>query len=283
MRMSQLIGTLFVAGFIGACTPGGDTPASSTSAPDNSPGKQTAEASSSAKSKKPLKNTVDTQAYYRDAAINARNDGDYQTAVFYWAKAFEEDPKDVDIALLYARDLRYAGGTGAAIQVLQHASTLSSNPRIQEEMGKALIAAGRVNDAVVSLEKSAAQDPSNWRVYSTLGIARDQLQDYDGAKKDYEQALSLSPNNLAVLNNFALSRAMAGDLDGADTLISQAASSPGANMQIRQNKALILSMSGRFEEAQQIALADLPPALAEQNLELYREMLSEPDRWKRLQ
>ena len=279
MRLSHILSTLFVAGALGACTPGADTPASSTSAANSTSGEQ----SGQAKTTSSLKKTFDPKAYFRDVAINARNDGDYQTAVFYWAKAYEADPKNTDVALLYARDLRYSGGTQVAIQVLKHASSISSSPRIKEEMGKALIAEGRLDEAITVLEQSASADPTNWRVYSSLGIARDQMQDYEGSKKAYERALALSPGNLAVLNNYALSRATAGDIEAAEQMISKAAAAPGANMQIRQNRVLILSMSGRFEEAQRIASADLPPAFAEQNIDIYREMLAEQDRWKRLQ
>jgi Flp pilus assembly protein TadD len=43
----------------------------------------------------------------------------------------------------------------------------------------------------------------------------------------------------------------------------------------RQNLALVLGLQGRFDEAEAMARADLPPAEAAENVGLLRQMLAE--------
>ncbi len=49
---------------------------------------------------------------------------------------------------------------------------------------------------------------------------------------------------------------------------------------MRQNLALVVGLQGRFQEAERIAQADLPPDEAAANVTYLRQMLSQPNSWK---
>jgi Flp pilus assembly protein TadD len=96
----------------------------------------------------------------------------------------------------------------------------------------------------------------------------------------YQAALVLAPGDTAILSNYGLSVGMAGDLPRAETLLRQAVQNPVAPAQARQNLALIVGLQGRFNESEQLASRDLPPAVAAENVAYLRRMLNGGDsRW----
>ena len=56
----------------------------------------------------------------------------------------------------------------------------------------------------------------------------------------------------------------------------------GADSRVRQNLALAVGLSGRFDEAEKIAVAELPPDEAAQNIAYLRQMLGERNDWEKL-
>jgi Flp pilus assembly protein TadD len=51
---------------------------------------------------------------------------------------------------------------------------------------------------------------------------------------------------------------------------------------VRQNLALVVGLQGRFDEARQIASADLPPDQVEANMAYLQKMLAQPNTWQQL-
>jgi Flp pilus assembly protein TadD len=64
--------------------------------------------------------------------------------------------------------------------------------------------------------------------------------------------------------------------------LRRAAARPGADRRVRQNLALVVGLQGRFEEAEEIARSDLPPDEAAANVGYLREMLAQPNNWKKI-
>ena len=65
--------------------------------------------------------------------------------------------------------------------------------------------------------------------------------------------------------------------------LSRRAGAKGSNdPRVRQNLALVVGLQGRFEEAQTIARADLPPDEAAANVAYLRQMMSQPNNWSKL-
>src|SRR5205085_4990159 len=109
-----------------------------------------------------------------------------------------------------------------------------------------------------------------------------QMGRHDEARRYYETALKIVPEEASVLSNLGLSYALAKDLAKAEATLRRAAARPNAEPRVRQNLALVIGLQGRFQEAEQIARADLPPDEAAANVAYLRQMLAPPNSWKKL-
>jgi Flp pilus assembly protein TadD len=61
-----------------------------------------------------------------------------------------------------------------------------------------------------------------------------------------------------------------GDKAQAETLLRKAVSRPDASLQVRQNLALVLGLQGKMAEAEQIERENLPPKMAQANLDYFK-------------
>ena len=73
-----------------------------------------------------------------------------------------------------------------------------------------------------------------------------------------------------------------GDLGRAEETLRRAGANGGKDARVRQNLALVVGLQGRFQEAETIARADLPPDEAAANVAYLRQMLSQPNNWSKL-
>lgn len=205
----------------------------------------------------------------------------------FWGREVEVSPQDVEARLALARTLRELRRFEEAAQNAQQALVIDpTNVEAMLETGRIHIDRGQAFYAIAPLEQAQAQRPDDWRIPSTLGVAYEQVSRFGDARAAWAQALALSPENPAVLTNLALSHAAAGQPAEAEALLRRAVTQPGATIQMRQNLALVLGLQGRLPEAEQIIRRDLPPEMAERNLEwLRRASASSPSRagaWDRL-
>lgn len=216
------------------------------------------------------------EPYLLEAAATASANHEYDEAASYWGAIFEADPADMNAALQWAINLRYAGNAGDAVNVLNVA--LKSQPddlRLLAERGKAYTALGAVEPALADISRVAATSPSDWTVHSTHGIILDRMEKHDEAQNAYKKALALSEQNPKILNNLALSTALAGRHDEAVEILRRAAQLPSAGPHIRQNLSLLLAMKGDIGQAEQLVRADLPNKMAEKNLAYFEGLLEE--------
>lgn len=202
-------------------------------------------------------------------------------AAAFWGAEYDRNPADPTIAVNYSAALRKIGSNEQSVnvmaQVIRHHE---DNPDVSFEMGKTLIEAGRAFEAVRHLERAAAQRQTDWRVISAFGVALDQIGEHELARTKYDYALTLAPGNVQVLNNKGLSFAMDGKLDNSVAVLRRAASSPGADARVRQNLALSLALAGDLFEAERLARSDLPPQLADQNVDYFRSLVVQPAYWQ---
>ena len=189
----------------------------------------------------------------------------------FWAHELEIDPKDAEAGVRLSAALRGLGRTDEAAQAAQSVLVLDpANRAALFELARAYIAAGNGFYAIEPLTRLQSADAKDWRPWSLIGVAYDQVQRPADAEAAWRQALVLSPNNPAVLSNLALHDAARGDTAQAETLLRQAAAQPGATVQIRQNLALILGLQGKLAEAETLTRQDLPPDVADNNLAYLR-------------
>lgn len=191
----------------------------------------------------------------------------------FWSREVEIAPNDVAARLALARTLRELRRFEEAAQNAQQALVIDpGNVEAMMELGRIHIGRGQAFYAIAPLEQARALRPNDWRIPSALGVAYEQVSRFEDARAAWAEALALSPENPAVLTNLALSYAAAGDAAQAEALLRRAVAQPGATVQMRQNLALVLGLQGRLPEAEQIIRRDLPPEMAEQNLQWLRRV-----------
>jgi Flp pilus assembly protein TadD len=151
----------------------------------------------------------------------------------------------LDVQIQNAQALRGKGDYAGATQILSQLMLVSpDNPGIVAEYGKNLVQQGRSKEALDFLKRAAQLQPSDWTIYSAMGVACDQNGDYANAKLAYQQALAIKPDDAGVLNNFALSRMQANDISDARQLMARASAGTGASdPKIAQNVTLLASLT----------------------------------------
>jgi len=217
--------------------------------------------------------TAEVEPALRQAAMMSERNASYGEAAQHYAALHNKHPQDKAITLALARNLRFAGNPQQAIAVLNSATaTQAPDAMTLLELGKDYLAADQLNLAKPTLERAKAAAPLNWEVLSSLGVVYDYEGHYSQAQQQYDAALFLDPDNPTILNNKALSLAQEGRLDEAVTIMKAATDQPSASAQARQNLALLMALKGDAEAAERLARKDLPPAVAEANIEYYRSL-----------
>lgn len=212
-----------------------------------------------------------------EAARSAEQRGQYGAAAKFYRKMYLEGSGELSVLLGYARNLRYAGATSEAVTLLEDAEDkYEASPDFMLEVGKARLAAGHGDAAVLTLLRAAKLDGKNWEVHSALGIGYDMLKEYGRAGRAYRRALSLSPANPTVLNNKAMSLAQNGKIDEAIQVLESVPNLTRAKAHIRQNLALFYGIKGNFKKAESYAKLDLDDAKVKKNMAYFRQFQEKP-------
>ena len=212
-----------------------------------------------------------------------RSDADWRHDVDTYGARYRANNQDVEAAMRYAVALRHIGQRNQAVAVLEQAAMLNpKNRAVLGAYGRALADAGNYPQAFETLNRAHSPDQPDWRILSVQGAVLDQMGRAEEARQYYESALRLAPDEPSVLSNLGLSYALAKDLPRAEETLKRAIGREGADGRVRQNLALVVGLQGRFEEAEKIARADLPPDEAAANVAYLKQMLAQPDSWKKL-
>lgn len=198
---------------------------------------------------------------------------DPRRATEYWGEQYSKNPRDLDAALSYAQNLTALGQKREALAVLQQAAIIhGQDRRLARDYGRLALDLDQISLAKKLL--AVADDPANpdWRVILARGTAHAKEGSYREAIGFYERARALQPNHPSVLNNLALAYTMAGDAEQGEALLRQA-KADGGDARVRQNLALVLGLQGKYDEATQIASADLQAADAQANTALLKQMV----------
>ncbi|MBI1393295.1 MAG: tetratricopeptide repeat protein [Alphaproteobacteria bacterium] len=221
----------------------------------------------------------DSIAAFADPSADP-NGMDPVAAAAFWSVRYDRDPSDWRAAVNYSAALRKLGSLDQAVRVIVAVADKNGDePDVAFEAGKALIEAGRAFEAVRHLENADAGRPHDWRILSAFGVALDQIGEHEIARTKYQLALTLAPDQVNIMNNKGLSFAMQGDLGSASRILRAAAARPGADARVRQNLALVLAIKGDMAEAERLARSDLPPQIANGNIEYFRSLIVQPSYW----
>lgn len=198
-------------------------------------------------------------------------------------QAYIRNPRDKNVALRYASVLQMTGKPEQALAVMRKTAIAYPKERdVLAAYGKALAGAGQLDAALDAVRRAQTPEYPDWKLASAEGAILDQLGQKEEARAKYRKALDIKPNEPSILSNLGMSYVLEGDLRMAETYLKQAAAAPGADSRVRQNLALVVGLQGRFDEAEQIAGAELSPDQASANVAYLRSMLAQQNAWKQL-
>ncbi len=211
-----------------------------------------------------------------NAEVRAAYDrSDALSRQIFWTDQAEIDPMDPTAGVRAAQALRELGRFDQAAEMAGKVLMVQpANVEAMLEAGRAHIARGQAFYGIAALESARNARPGDWRAWSLLGAAYEQVRRPDDARAAWAQALALSPDNPDVLSNLAISAMTRGDTAGAEPLLRRAVAQPGASLKVRLNLAMVLGLTGRMAEAEQMLRRDLPPEAADRNLAWLRERAS---------
>jgi Flp pilus assembly protein TadD len=211
----------------------------------------------------------------RPTAASPPSETDWHREADTAGASYRADPNNAPAAIRYAQALRMIGERSQATAVLEQACMRHPADRsLLGAYGRALADAGNYQQAFDVLGRAHTPEQPDWHILSVQGAVLDQLGRHDEARRYYASALKLVPDEPSVLSNLGLSYALSKDLGQAESTLRRAVSRPDADRRVRQNLALVVGLQGRFEEAERIARADLPPEEAAANIAYLRQLLS---------
>ncbi|WP_332656720.1 tetratricopeptide repeat protein [Brevundimonas sp.] len=189
----------------------------------------------------------------------------------FWTEQAEINPMDPVAGVKAAQALRELGRYEQAADMAERVMLVQpGNVEAMLEVGRGHIARGHAFYGVGALERARDARPDDWRAWSLLGTAYEQVRRPQDAQAAWAQALVLSPDNPDVLANMAIAAMTRGDTASAEPLLRRAAAQPGASLKVRLNLAMALGLNGKMGEAEAMMRRDLPPDAADRNLEWLR-------------
>jgi len=189
----------------------------------------------------------------------------------FWATQVDADPKDAEAGIKLSAALRALARYDEAVQAIN--AVLVQQPQNVDallERARVAVARGQGFYAIDPVRKVLQIAPKDWRAATLLAVAMDQAQRPDEALEAHRKAMELAPDNAVVLSNAAMFYAAQGDKAEAETLLRKAVAQPDAGLQVRQNLALVLGLQGKIAEAEKIEREDLPPQMAQANLDYFK-------------
>lgn len=115
--------------------------------------------------------------------------------------------------------------------------------------GRAMLEAGRYNDAVTSLSRATSLDPKLSQAHSLLAVAFDRKGLHDRAREHYERAIDINESDSQALNNLGWSLYLNGNYRAAVDRLKRAAKLAPGDERVWNNLALAQSRLGKYDDA----------------------------------
>ena len=109
-----------------------------------------------------------------------------------------------------------------------------------------------LNEKVLSNSEILKNTEEMDGVYSLLGDAYEEMEDYENAASCYEKAITLSPMNSSYYRNYAIILARGGNTEKAEEILEKAKENGMDSVEVNYAEGEIIFASGRYEEARQI-------------------------------
>jgi tetratricopeptide (TPR) repeat protein len=167
---------------------------------------------------------VESEADALARAAHAMQDGDVGKALFFYVRALQFDPENVNllshIGEIQMQQDNYAMAKRAFLSARNYDP---SHARSHEGLGLIYMAEGMHQQAVDELNLAVANDDQLWRAHNALGVYADKAEEFAAAQSHYDAALLINPDAAHVLNNRGYSKFLAGDVRGATLDLYEAA------------------------------------------------------------
>ncbi len=124
-----------------------------------------------------------------------------------------------------------------------------SNPRAHNNLGLALVACGRVNEAIAHYQKAMELKSDFTEAYNNLGNALASLGRFDEALAQYQKALEIDPHDVTAHNNLGVALAGRGRFEEALAHCQKALEIKSDVAETHNNLGNALAPLGRFDEA----------------------------------
>lgn len=190
------------------------------------------------------------------ADVEARGDTAAALALYRQAAAAPGDTLVANIRLgdAYARTDNFKPAIEA------YRAALASDPNSGEALlglGTALIRTNNIDGGLAALRRAAPIVRTSI-AYNRLGLAQTFAGRLPEAIASLERAAALAPDDLDILTNLALAAALDGRDDMAIDLAWEVGGSPKAQMQHRRNLIIVLGLSGRAADARGAIARGIP-------------------------
>lgn len=216
--------------------------------------------------------------------VERMTDAELAQAGNYLGDAYTKNPNDTVTAMRYAQVLQMEGKAEQSLAVMRKLAIEQPRDRkVLAAYGKSLAAAGQFEMALDAVRRSQTPEYPDWKLQSAEAAILDQMGSRDEARAMYRKALDLKPNEPSILSNLGMSYVLEGDLKTAESYLRTAINQSGSDSRVRQNLALVVGLQGRFDEAEQIAGAELSPQQAQANTAYLRSMLAQQNSWNQLE
>lgn len=202
------------------------------------------------------------------------NQSEIEKATAYWGKEFGKNPRNLDAALAFAKNLKAMGQKQQALSVLQQASLYhAQDKKLASEYGRLALEFDQLSVATALLE--AADDPTapDWKVVSARGTLLAKQGKYKEAIPFYERAMTLAHDHPSITNNLAMAYAMSGEAGKAEVLLRRAAELDGTNPKVQQNLAIVLGLQGKHDEAKSTTAGAATAENVAYNADLLRKVV----------
>ncbi|MEL6110723.1 MAG: tetratricopeptide repeat protein [Planctomycetota bacterium] len=188
------------------------------------------------------------------AAVQSHVSGDLDRAAQLYAQILAAAPHDAEAWHLAGVLAHQRGDHHTAIDLIGHAievhhkTARRDNAEHLLNLGSALAAVGKTNDAVTAFRRSIELQPT-CTAWNNLGNARKSLGHVDAALKAFELATAMDPTDPRPLANQGATLLEQGELQEAARALRSALAMAPDLLEAENNLALVQTRLGNFEDA----------------------------------
>lgn len=207
--------------------------------------------------------TNDNAVDPRLKADAAMQQGDIDSALYYYVKAVERDARDIAAMMAIGRIHETRGNldlSAAAYELVLRIDEKRLDAR--ERLGLVLLRRSRYVEAQTQLEAVLHEDPQRVTALNGLAVIADLRGELAQSQDYYNRAVKLEPNSTRILNNYAYSLYLSGSWPQAEQIYRRLLTLDGKHSQGSLNYGLLLARKGDAKGALDTFRRVLPEAHA---------------------